>query len=216
MRTNSRLHRIGARRFLSATGAVLSVFATLWATLVGQTVPQILASSSSPRARFLHAANHACSRLPAAPGMAEPGPGGQAELPRNVEMKTPDAIIRIQNDFNKRAYEPLELAERDLLALTAPAPYAIEYRTFEQLLGETVIAFDRLQQTMDFLDGPAREPSAGTYRRALASVLNANMAAFDKVTRLIAHGDLLQLNKCVLGLAGIGTQIELLNDTLIG
>jgi hypothetical protein len=192
------------------------VFATLWATLVGQTVPQILASSSSPQARFFHAAHHACSQLPAAPGMAVPGPGGRAELPHNVEMKSPDAILRIQNDFGERAYEPLVLAARDLLTLTAPAPYATEYRTFEQLLGETVFAFDRLRQTMDLLGGPATERSTGAYRRALASALDANMAVFDKVTRLIARGNLLQLNECVLGLNGIATQLELLNDTLIG
>lgn len=46
--------------------------------------------------------------------------------------------------------------------------------------------------------------------------LDVNMAVFDKVTRLLARGDLLQLNECVLGLNGIATQLELLNDTLIG
>ncbi len=213
---HSRLHGVGSRRFWSATGAVLSVFATLWATLVGQTVPQILASSPSPQARFFHATSRACSRLPAAPGMAVPGPGGRAELPRNVEMKSPDAILRSQNDFSARAYEPLVLAARDLLTLTAPAPYATEYRTFEELLGETVFAFDGLRrQTMDLLKGPATERNIGAYRRALASVLDANMAVFDKVTRLISRGDLLQLNECVLGLNGIATQLELLNDSLI-
>jgi hypothetical protein len=214
MRMNPRLHRIGSRRFWSAAGAVLSVFATLWATLVGQTVPQILASSSSPQARFLHAANHACSRLPAAPGMAVPGPGGRAELPRNVEIKSSDALVRIQNDFTERAYEPLELTARSLLALTAPVPYATEYRTFEQLLGETVFAFDQLQQTIDQL-GAVTEQSISAYRRALASVLDANMAVFNKVMRLSTRGDLLQLNECVLGLNGIATQLELLNGTFI-
>lgn len=148
--------------------------------------------------------------------MAVPGPSGRAELPRNVEVKSPDAIIHIQNDFNERAYEPLELTARDLLALIAPAPYAAEYRTFEQLLGDTAFAFDRLQQTIDRLGQPARERSISAYRRALASVLDANMAVFNKVTRLSAHSDLLQLNECVLGLNGIATQLELLNGTFIG
>jgi hypothetical protein len=147
--------------------------------------------------------------------MAVPGPGGRAELPRNVEVKSPDTLVRIQNDFNERAYEPLELTARSLLALTAPVPYATEYRTFEQLLGETVFAFDQLQQTIDQLGQSVTEQSISAYRRALASVLDANMAVFNKVMRLSTHGDLLQLNECVLGLNGIATQLELLNGTFI-
>jgi hypothetical protein len=147
--------------------------------------------------------------------MAVPGPGGRAELPRNVEVKSPDALVRIQNDFNERAYEPLELTVRNLLALAAPVPYTAEYRTFEQLLGETVFAFDQLQQTIDRLGPSVREQSISAYRRALASVLDANMAVFNKVMRLSTRGNLLQLNECVLGLNGIATQLELLNDTFI-
>lgn len=212
MRTKFRLRRIGSRRFWSATGAVLSVFATLWATLIGQTIPQILASPQSSRTQFLRAANHACSALPAEPGMGVPGPSGRAELPHDVEMKSSDAITRIQNSFEQQAYEPLESAARGLLTLTAPAPYATEYRAFEQLFGDTAFAFDQLQQTIDRLE-PKRTMDA--YRKALANVLDANMAVFDKVRRLIERGDLLQLKECVLGLAGIATQLELLNDAFV-
>lgn len=178
MPTSSRLRRIGSRRFWSATGAVLSVFATLWATLIGQTILQILASPPSSRARFLRAASHACAHLPAAPGMAVPGPGGQAELPQEATMKSADAITHIQNNFNERAPEPLELTAQDLLTLSAPAPYVTEYRAFEQMFGETAFAFDQMQQTIDRLASLGTGRGTDVYRRDLASVLNAIAGTF--------------------------------------
>ena len=215
MKVKFKLRRVGSKRFWSAVGAALSVVATLWATLIGQTIPQLLSSTQSSRSRFIHEANNACAGLPAAPGMAVPGPGGRSELPRDVEMRSSDAILGVDDKLDRRVDEPFIATAQALLAIEAPASYTLEYRAFEMLLSNTDLALDELEHTLDLLQQPAVERSMKAYRAALARLLDADNVVFSKVRQLIDRGRLLQLNECVLGLAGIGTELQLLNDDFV-
>jgi hypothetical protein len=118
-----RLAELDLTRLLSRVGAVLALLATLWATLIGRTIPDLLRSNQPPLVEFRTAAQHACSRLPQA-GSTTNGVSGSPHRP-----VTGAVAERLGRQFDDDTWLPFDAVTKQLLTLTAPSLISSDLRS---------------------------------------------------------------------------------------
>jgi hypothetical protein len=111
-----------SRQFWTGAGALLGVAATLWATLVGQTVPQLLTDENATLVRFRGKVDEQCPQQaqPTIPGLLLQTNGGLS------------ARRYVHRDELMHEEAALSAVVANLAALDPPHQYQDEYAAFQK------------------------------------------------------------------------------------
>lgn len=201
-----RLRELGTTRFWSRVGAVLGLLATLWATLVGQTIPDLLRSRTSPVAEFRDTGNRICGRLPQASGYRIPGPAGASQLDRARSLSN-RAANNLAHDFLVTTVNPLDATIQQLLTLVAPPAYQ---RTLPRFQGAMTSLDHHLYALSGAVYDIAGEPSRAHIRFALVQAKRS----YNRTLTALESGALMKLSACVGALSHVTDDLQDLNDRI--
>jgi hypothetical protein len=224
-----KLLRIGSTRFWSRVGATLGLLATLWATLVGKTLPELLASSKPPITRFHQAANRSCSRLPQSNTSPDPTLIAGPRVNSTTRVLTSHDVFALGEQFLGKVADPASDVTRDLFAIESPPlQYASEYRLFEQdwtgtargLYSLYLMTEDDLY-SLYFVRSDLPRPvlpgsRAQDYRRSLASILERVRTVIRRAHNAEEEATIMDLYQCVGAVAWIETEAETFGERLLG
>jgi hypothetical protein len=222
------LSQFGSTRFWVGLATILGATATLWGTLVGKTVPDLL-SSPSPVASFHQAANRACARLPKA--NTSPYPANIAGSQVGEFMATPSArnLIATDERLSRRIVDPVNEITQALFAIEGTPPqYAAEYRDFEQQwvsVAHGVSLLDvKIEEELYTLyfrhsEWPHQTlPRAHYYRylAALVRVLDYDERVIREAKQSSEVASIIDTRRCVLMITWVENEAENLGNLLLG
>lgn len=194
-------------RFWSATGATLGVLATLWATLIGETIPQIVSSSHSPIAEFRRAANSACAPLPQYVTSVFELDDSRVRIYGRPHVYPSHVVRALAERVDLAVYRPIEGVASTLLTVEAPTALAPEYARFRERWTVLTRALLSLVSSTYELSHPA--PG---YQRVVRALLTTDSRAFRLATDEIEDAAFLGLRSCIGGIAGVTFELQTLGQ----
>jgi hypothetical protein len=197
-------------RFWSGAGAVLGLSATLWATLVGETIPQIISSSRSPIESFRHSVGSACRKLP--PSVTSIAELSQTKLPSDGRPRLYSGTTAsvIAAGANAKLYTAVDEVARALLTIQPPAALVPEFRRFQ---GGWTNTGAELRQAVS--SAYELTPPVAVARNAAKALVASDNRAFSLITSEIETASLLGLPACVEGLASLTYELQTLSELAV-
>jgi hypothetical protein len=205
-RPQERATRVGKTSSWAKVGAVLGLLATLWTTLVGQTVPELLRANADPVAQFHAGANRVCAKLPQENSHYSSRPEGPAEVHPALRRDLARAY-HLATQFNRRTVQPFHGTTQDLLTIVAPHTYEAVWPRFQQWM----VALGR---DLDALRSAVFDIASAASRAHLRASLVRAQRAYARAVRAMDQALLMRLDDCVAALAAKTNEIYALNETI--